>query len=109
MRISDFKADFNYKEIIQHLHKNQPYYFYEYYPAVVNKSQFWEFLENDYPLTYYCNQYKSEFEYKVFQVAMKLDKVLCCSNKQKVKTAIYCYLVNETALNSIKQNLKINS
>ena len=107
LRIADFKADFNYKDVIQLLKKNQPYYFYENYPVVVNKSDFWEFLDKDAPLTFYCNKYKAEYEYKVFQVAMKLDKVLCCSNKQKVQTSIYCYLENETALNSLKENLKI--
>ena len=109
MRIADFKADFNFKDVVQSLKKNQPYYFYDYYPAVVNKSDFWEFLDKDAPLTFYCNKYKAEYEYKAFQIAMKLDKVICCSNKSKIKTAIYCYLVNETALNSIKENLKINS
>lgn len=109
LRIADYKAAFNFKDIIQTIKKNQPYYYYEDYPTVVNKSQFWEFLEKDFPLTYYCNQNKADFEYKSFQVSFKLDKVLCCSNKQKIKTALYCYVENETALDSIKQYLKINS
>ena len=108
-RIADFKSGFNYKEIVLETKKNQPYFYYENFPCLVNKSNFWEYLAKDYPLTYYCNKYKAEMELKPYQITVKLDKILCCSNKTKMKTAIYCYIENEVALNSVIDYFKLTN
>ena len=108
IRIQDFKANYDMKQVIQEVQKNQPYYYYDNFPCIVNKSQFWQYLEKDAPLTYYCNDFKSDYEYKVFQIGLKLDKILCCSNKAKIKTGIYCYLDNDIALQSVKKYFGID-
>lgn len=107
LRVQDYKADFNMKPIIEELKKNQPYYYYQNFPCVVEKGNFWQFVDKETPLTYYCNKYKAD-EYKLFQVAIKLDKVLCCSNKSRMKTAIYIHIDNEVALDSIKKYFHID-
>lgn len=108
LRVQDYKADFNMKPVIEELKKNQPYYYYQNFPCVVNKGNFWQFIEKEAPLTYYCNKYKADDEYKVFQVGIKLDKVLCCSNKSRMKTAIYLHIDNEVALDSVKKYFHID-
>ena len=105
--IADYKANFNYKPIMDSIKENRPYYYYDNYPCLIKKNQFQSYIKENYPLTYYCNKYKSDFQYKYFQVAIKLDKKLCCSNKQKIKTVIYCYIENNQALESIKNYLNI--
>ena len=107
-RITDFKAGFSYKDIVLQTKKNQPYYFYDNFPCIVSKNEFYPYIDKEYPLTYYCNNYKSQMELKPYQITMKLDKVLCCSNKQKVKTALFCYVENQVALNSLKEYFKIS-
>ena len=107
LRVQDYKADFNMKPIIEELKKNQPYYYYQNFPCVVEKGNFWQFVDKETPLTYYCNKYKAD-EYKLFQVAIKLDKVLCCSNKSRMKTAIYLHIDNEVALDSVKKYFHID-
>lgn len=107
LRVQDYKADFNMKPIIEELKKNQPYYYYQNFPCVVEKGNFWQFVDKETPLTYYCNKYKAD-EYKLFQVAIKLDKVLCCSNKSRMKTAIYIHIDNEVALDSVKKYFHID-
>ena len=107
LRVQDYKADFNMKPIIEDLKKNQPYYYYQNFPCVVEKGNFWQFVDKETPLTYYCNKYKAD-EYKLFQVAIKLDKVLCCSNKSRMKTAIYLHIDNEVALDSVKKYFHID-
>ena len=107
LRVQDYKADFNMKPIIEDLNKNQPYYYYQNFPCVVEKGNFWQFVDKETPLTYYCNKYKAD-EYKLFQVAIKLDKVLCCSNKSRMKTAIYLHIDNEVALDSVKKYFHID-
>lgn len=107
LRVQDYKADFNMKPVIEELKKNQPYYYYQNFPCVVEKGNFWQFVDKETPLTYYCNKYKAD-EYKLFQVAIKLDKVLCCSNKSRMKTAIYLHIDNDVALDSIKKYFHID-
>lgn len=102
LRIQDYKANFKYGQIIQELKENKPYFYYDDFPALVKKDDFQEYLNRDYPLTFYCNKNKADVQYKPFQVALKLNQVLCCSNKGKIKSAFYCYLENEVALNSVK-------
>lgn len=102
LRIQDYKANFKYGQIIQELKENKPYFYYDDFPALVKKSDFQEYLNRDYPLTFYCNKNKADVQYKPFQVALKLNQVLCCSNKGKIKSAFYCYLENEVALKSVK-------
>ena len=109
LRIQDYKNNLNIKQLVEELKLNQPYFYYDNFPCIVSKSNFWEYLDKDIPLTFYCNKYKSEFEYKTFQVAIKLDKILCCSNKSKMKTAIYCYIENEVALNSVIDYFKLTN
>lgn len=108
LTIADTEKDFQYHTIASIVRKNQPYFYYENYPVLVNKSEFENCLSNSHPLTLYFNQNKSEFEYKQFQVAIKLDKKLCCSNKARIKSAIFCYLYNDLALESLKEYLKVD-
>lgn len=107
-RIADVESNFSYKDMVMKIKKNQSYYFYENYPCLVEKDKFGEcYLKEEYPLTFYCNKYKCNYEYKAFQLCVKLDKKICCSNKFKMQTATYCKVINYQALNSVKDYLKI--
>ena len=108
LRIQDYKADFKFGEIIQEIKENKPYFYYDDFPVLVNKSDFWQYLDKENSLTYYCNKYKADIEYKPFQVSLKLNQVLCCSNKGKIKTALYLYIENDVALQSIKTYFNID-
>lgn len=108
MRIYDYNmGQFNVQKIMMDLKKTQTFYFYERYPIIVQKNKFEEFLSNELPLTYYANKYKDS-EQRSYNAVVKLDKVLCCSNKSKIQSsAIFCYVENDVALNSLKNYLKI--
>ena len=71
--IADTEKDFRFHTIANIVRKNQPYYYYENYPALVNKSEFENCLSNSHPLTLYFNQNKSDFELTPQQVEKMID------------------------------------
>ena len=104
-RIKDSKAGFDYTQIYSALKSGKPAYYYEAFPMLIKKSKFLPLKDEKYPLTAYGNLYPDEREYRAYDVAVSLDKQICCSSRSRIKNSLFFRYENEVAFASGKAEL----
>lgn len=107
-RILDNKNGYDYKKIATAIHPTGTMYYFGAFPMLITldnmqsiNADIASITDWDTALTMYGNKYPVTRSYRAFEITVNTDKIICCSNKSKLKSGLLARWQNETAYQSI--------
>lgn len=107
-RILDNKTGYDYRKIATAIHPTGTMYYFGAFPLLITldnmqsiHSDIASIVDWDTALTMYGNKYPVTRSYRAFEITVNTDKIICCSNKSKLKSGLLARWQNETAYQSI--------
>lgn len=112
--ILDNKAGYDFKRIASTIHPSGTMYYFGAFPMLISltnmqsiNADISSIVDWETALTLYGNKYPATRSFRAFEVSVNTDKVICCSNKTKMRTGLLARWQTETAFQSIKTNTTV--